>query len=65
MHRPFASRNPYILILTKGTSKCFITSYLLTIGHMPMFVVISIVIQILKLMVLVIDYVDWHECWRA
>jgi len=47
MHRSIAGYNPYnLFILTIDYSKNFTTNKVLTIGHMSMFVVKSIVIQI-------------------
>ena len=47
MHRSIAGYNPYnLFILTKDYSKNFTTNTVLKIGHMSMFVVKSIVIQI-------------------
>ena len=47
MHRSIAGYNPYnLFIITIDYSKNFITNKVLTIGHMSMFVVKSIVIQI-------------------
>ena len=47
MHNSIASHNPYNLInLTKDYSKDLATNMLLTIGHMVICVVKSIVIQI-------------------
>ena len=47
MHRSIAGYNPYnLFILTKDYSKNFTTNKVLTIGHMLMFVVKSINIQI-------------------
>ena len=46
MHRSIAGYNPYnLFILTIDFSKNFTTNKVLTIGHMSMFVVKSIVIQ--------------------
>jgi len=50
MHRSIAGYNPYnLFIITIDYSKNFTTRWLLTIGHMAMFVVKSIVIQIIGL----------------
>jgi len=50
MHRSIAGYNPYnLFIITIDYSKNFTTRWLLTIGHMSMFVVKSIVIQIISL----------------
>jgi len=58
MHRSIAGYNPYnLFILTKYYSKNFTTNKLLAIGHMPMFVVKSIVIQINGLAYGSINYV--------
>jgi len=47
MHRSIAGYNPYnLFILTIDYSTNFTTNKVLTIGHMSMFVVKSIVIQI-------------------
>jgi len=47
MHRSIAGYNPYnLFILTIDYSKNFTTNTVLTIGHMSMFVVKSVVIQI-------------------
>ena len=47
MHRSIAGYNPYnLFILTIDYSKNFTTNKVLTIGHMSMFVVKSIVVQI-------------------
>ena len=48
IHRSIDGHNPYnLLILTIDYSKNLTTSKLLSIGHMTMFVVKSIVIQII------------------
>jgi len=50
MHRSIAGYFPYnLFIITIDYSKNFTTRWLLTIGHMSMFVVKSIVIQIISL----------------